>query len=74
MHESIRSPDLLFIFQLVSFIWLGKSHLLILSGEMSLGHWGGGGGGGLRVAVSLFNVSVKMEIIDFLQRRVKQKL
>ena len=43
---------------------LGKTHLSILSGETSLGC--------LRVGVLLLDVSVKMEIIDFPQQRIKQ--
>ena len=45
---------------------LGKTHLSILSGETSLGRLG--------VEVLLLDVSVKMEIIGFLQQRIKQKL
>ena len=44
-------------------------HLSILSGETSLGCFGGGGG-----RVLLLEISVKMEIIDFLQPRIKQEL
>ena len=44
----------------------GKTHLSILSGETSLGRLGGG--------VLLLDISVKMEIIDFLQLKIKQKL
>ena len=44
---------------------LGKTHLSILSGEMSLGR--SGGGGGRRAGVLLLDVSDKMEITDFLQ-------
>ena len=44
--------------------YLGKTHLSILCGETSQGSLG--------VRVLLFAVSVKMEIIDFLQHRIKQ--
>ena len=48
------------------FTWLGKTHLSILSGETSLGRLGGG--------VLLLDVSFKMEIIDFLQPKIKENL
>ena len=43
---------------------LGKTHLSILSGDMSLGRLGG--------RHLLLDVSDKMEIIDFLHPRIKQ--
>ena len=44
----------------------GKTQLLILSRETSCGYLG--------VGVLLLNVSVKIEIIEFLQARINQKL
>ena len=42
----------------------GKTHLSILSGETSLGHSG--------ERVLLLDISVKVEIIDFLLTQIKQ--
>ena len=47
-------------------MFLGKTHLSILSVETSLGRRG--------IRVLLLDVSVKMEIIDFLHPRTEQKL
>ena len=58
---------------MVDYFCSGETHLSILAGEMSLRHLGMfRGGGGVRVL--LLDVSLKLEIIDFLQPRIKQKL